>query len=103
MPKACWASPFGISTDSLDRAYTRFARIDGCITGFLSLLNSRKRKTHEVESHRARHFAGREVEIMPTKAELEERNAALQAALEQACDLIHDALGIEEEDEGDES
>lgn len=40
---------------------------------------------------------------MATKAELEERNAALQAALEEACDLIHDALGIDEEDEDGES
>lgn len=40
---------------------------------------------------------------MATKAELEERNAVLQAALEEACDLIHDALGIEDEDQTDES
>lgn len=40
---------------------------------------------------------------MATKAELEERNAVLQAALEEACDLIHDALGIEVEDQSDES
>jgi hypothetical protein len=40
---------------------------------------------------------------MATKAELEERVAVLQAALEEACDLIHDALGIEDEDQTDES
>ena len=39
---------------------------------------------------------------MPTKAELEERNAELREALEAACDLIHDALGIEDEDENHE-
>ena len=39
---------------------------------------------------------------MATKAELEERNAVLQATLEEACDLIHDALGIEDEDQSDE-
>ena len=40
---------------------------------------------------------------MATKADLEHRVAMLEEALEEACDLIHDALGIEEEDEGDES
>jgi hypothetical protein len=41
-------------------------------------------------------------ETMPTKAELEERNAVLQEALEEACDLIHGALGIEDADESED-
>lgn len=40
---------------------------------------------------------------MATKAELEERVAVLEAVLEEAFDLIHDALGIEDEDESEES
>ena len=40
---------------------------------------------------------------MPTKAELEERVAVLQAALEVVWDLAHDALGIEDEDQTNES
>lgn len=39
---------------------------------------------------------------MATKAELEERVAALQAAFEEVCDLAHDALGIVDEDQSDE-
>jgi hypothetical protein len=39
---------------------------------------------------------------MATKAEFEERNSALQAALEEICDIVHDALGIEDEDQSDE-
>ncbi len=39
---------------------------------------------------------------MATKAELEERIAELQAAVEEICDLAHDALGIEDEDQSDE-
>jgi len=41
-------------------------------------------------------------ESMPTKAELEERNAVLREALEETCDLIHSALGIEDVDERDD-
>ena len=40
--------------------------------------------------------------IMPTKAELEERNAVLQEALEAACDLFHGALGIVDVDESED-
>jgi hypothetical protein len=36
---------------------------------------------------------------MATKAELEERVVELEEALEQALDIIHDALGIEGESE----
>lgn len=39
---------------------------------------------------------------MATKAQLEERNAVLQEALEEAYDLIHDALGIEDADESED-
>ena len=39
---------------------------------------------------------------MATKTELEERNAVLQEALEEAYDIIHDALGIEDVDESDD-
>ena len=39
---------------------------------------------------------------MATKAELEERVVVLQETLEAACDLIHDALGIEDVDESDD-
>ncbi len=41
-------------------------------------------------------------ETMPTKAELEEHNAVLREALEEACDLIHGALGIEDADESED-
>lgn len=37
-----------------------------------------------------------------TKRELEERNAMLQAALEAACDIVHDALDIEDVDDSDD-
>ncbi len=38
---------------------------------------------------------------MPTKAELEEQNSALREALEEACDLILEALGIEDAEESE--
>ncbi len=38
---------------------------------------------------------------MPTKAELAEQNAVLREALEEACDLIHEALGIEDAEESE--
>ena len=39
---------------------------------------------------------------MPTKIELEHRVAVLEAALEETCDIVHDALDIEYVDESDD-
>ncbi|MGH7483972.1 MAG: hypothetical protein ACREMY_00025 [bacterium] len=39
---------------------------------------------------------------MPTKAELEAQNDELRAKLEQAREIIDEALGLEEDDESDE-
>lgn len=54
-------------------------------------------RQHVVESRREE--GG---ETMPTKIELEHRVAVLQAALEEACDIVHDALDIEVVDENED-
>jgi hypothetical protein len=75
------------------------AGIDGSTFGFLKLLRLNAKNKRGLRVPEGRSLARKGVVLMPTKADLEQRVAVLEEALEEACDLIKDVLETEDENE----
>ncbi|MEK7762996.1 MAG: hypothetical protein AAB433_15595 [Nitrospirota bacterium] len=90
---------FDISIGSLAGVYSQCTGIDGSTFVFLKLLRLSTKNKRGLEAPEERILARRGVILMPTKADLEYRVAVLEEALEEACDLIKDALDTDDENE----
>lgn len=97
-PKACWTLRSDISIGSLAGVSSPCAGIDGSTFGFLKLLRLSGKNKRGLGVPEGRNLARRGV-ILMTKNELEHRVAVLEEALEEACDLIKDALETDDENE----